>query len=178
LDPAVSTGVAHTYFFRGEYQATIESYDVSPGYYLDAASWAALGETNRAATLLRKRLGAADLSPLMRGLMSSLLAAVENRVDEAARIMETTEVEHEPEVLFYTARHFGYLQMAQPALDRLEQALRGGYVSAAALTSDDCFRCTRKQPGYSFLLAKLRRAEDKARREFERANGARLLRLA
>jgi hypothetical protein len=52
LDPAMVTSVPHTHFLRGNYQATLDTY-AATRYYLDAAAWAALGDTTRAASLLR-----------------------------------------------------------------------------------------------------------------------------
>src|SRR6266850_183661 len=44
LDPTIVTSVAHTYFLRGEYEATLDSYGGGTRYYLDTAAWAALGD--------------------------------------------------------------------------------------------------------------------------------------
>ena len=69
-------------------------------YYLDAAAWAALGDITRATALLRERLAAGQLSTMMAGLMSSLLATLDNRRDEARKTMTQVPVEREPEVVF------------------------------------------------------------------------------
>src|SRR6185503_11675064 len=89
LDPTIVTSVAHTYFLRCEYEAALDHYAGSR-YYLDAAAWAALGDTARGTTLLGERL-AGELSPLMAGLMGSLAAALEGRRDEAMTMMTTLD---------------------------------------------------------------------------------------
>ncbi len=53
VDPTVVTSVAHTLFLAGEYGDAIQAYGGRAAYYLDAASWAALGDLERAATLLQ-----------------------------------------------------------------------------------------------------------------------------
>ena len=83
LDPAIVTSVAHTLFLSGEYASAIEAYSGRAAYYLDAAAWAALGNRKRAISLLRERLREMSLSTLMTALMSSLLAILEGRHEEA-----------------------------------------------------------------------------------------------
>src|SRR5262249_37901292 len=83
LDPTVATSVPHTLFLAGEYASCIETYSGRASYYLYAAAWAALGDKARAAMLLRERLERMSLSELIRGLMASLLAALEDRFDDA-----------------------------------------------------------------------------------------------
>jgi DNA-binding winged helix-turn-helix (wHTH) protein len=120
LDPTITTSVPHTHFLRGEYEATIESYGRGgKGYYLDAASWAALGDVKRAVALLRERVREPQLSPLMSGLMGSLLAILEGRRSEAADAMKQTDIVREPEVLFYFARHYALMGNSAEAIDML-----------------------------------------------------------
>jgi hypothetical protein len=75
----IATSVGHSHFLLGEYEATIENYVRGTGFYLDAAAWAPLGDTDRAVSLLRERVAASQLGPLMSGLMGSLLAILEGR---------------------------------------------------------------------------------------------------
>ena len=64
-------------FFAGEYAAAIEAYGGRTGGYLDAASWAALGETQRAVTLMYDRTTREVFSGIMSSLMKSLLLLLE-----------------------------------------------------------------------------------------------------
>ncbi len=66
LDPTTVTSVTHTHFLRCDYQAALDTYGQTR-YYLDAAAWAALGETTRAAALLRERLAAGQLATWIAG---------------------------------------------------------------------------------------------------------------
>src|SRR6185369_6679893 len=65
--------------------------------YLDAAAWTALGDCRRAMALLRDRVSGPSLSPLMSGLMGSLLAILDGRRQDAAEQMANTEIRREPE---------------------------------------------------------------------------------
>jgi DNA-binding winged helix-turn-helix (wHTH) protein len=146
LDPEVATSVAHTYFLGGDYGAAIESYGGRGAYYLDAAAWAALGETKRARALLRERLRKMPLSDLMRALLGSLVAVLENKEEEAVRWMETADATHEPEILVYFARHYARLGLATEAASSLKQAARAGFVCAPeTLEADPWLSPLRKQ---------------------------------
>jgi tetratricopeptide (TPR) repeat protein len=130
MDPGVTTSVAHTLFLAGEYAAAIESYSGRAAYYLDAASWAALGKREVAVALLRERLGRIPLSRLMTALMSSLLALLEGRTDEAVRLMETADTTCEPEILLYFARHYAQMRLTDPALKAVKKAAQSGFTCA------------------------------------------------
>ena len=147
LDPTVSTSVAHTYFLQGEYERVFETY-VGKRYYLDAAAWAAMGDTDHAIAVLHERLTHPKLSPLMFGLMASLLAVLEGRSEEAIAVIEHTEVLHEPELLFYLARHLAMLNVAPAAVEMLQRARRAGFSSSRALEQDAAFAEVRNQPGF------------------------------
>src|SRR5262249_32132435 len=127
LDPTIVTSVSHTHFLRGEYEATLET-STATGYYLDTSAWAALGDTTRAVTLLQTRLAPGRPSALMSGLMGSLLAALEGRRADAAAIMKSADVQHEPEVLFYFARHYAMLGDRAETIATLQRARREGFV--------------------------------------------------
>jgi predicted Zn-dependent protease len=168
VDPAAATGVAYTLFMSGDYAAAIEAYSGRGAYYLDAAAWAALGERQRAATLLRKRLGRPALSPLITALMSSLLAVLERRNGDAARIMDGADRSHDPEVVFYFARHYAESGRADAALELLRQAARAGFVCApATLRRDPWFKSLRRRRAFAPLLkdlqARVRRARAQLR---------------
>lgn len=153
LDPAVVTSVSHTLFLRGEYASAIETYSGRGAYYLDAAAWAALGNPERACRLLCERLRRMSLSRLMTGLMSSLLAVLEGRANEAVRQMEQTQITREPEILVYFARHYAYLGLVDPAVNTLTRAAQSGFICAPeTLTFDPWLGALRKHSGFPCLL--------------------------
>jgi len=156
VDPAIVTSVAHTYFLACEYGDAIQAYSGRAAYYLDAASWAALGDLERAATLLRARLSKASLSRLMTALMTSLLAVLEGRVDDAVRFMESADARKDPEILMYFGRHYSRLGLADSAIDVIRRAAREGFVCATdTLLSDPWLQAVREHSEFSSLLLEL-----------------------
>ena len=154
LDPTLRTSVPHTLFVLSRYPETIDAYSGRTGYYLDAAAWAALDNKAYAAGLLRERLGNAELSQLLSGLMHSLLALLEGRNGDALCSLRTTHVEREPEVLFYMSRHYSYLGAADEAIATLQQAIASGFVpSPFVLRSDPWLQCARGHFGFDAVLS-------------------------
>ena len=137
LDPMILTSLPHTLFLMGEYAATIDAYSGRTGYYLDAAAWAALGNKSYSAALLKERLALGALSDLMAGLMSSLLAAVEGRVNDAIECMQSMQIANEPEALIYLARHYSYIGASDLAIATFDQAIASGFVCAPSTLRDD-----------------------------------------
>jgi len=154
LDPTIITSVPHTLFLAGEYAATIETYSGRASYYLDAAAWAALGDTQRARMLLRERVASMPLSGLMSGLMYSLLALLEDRADEAIDRMGSMQIVHEPEILVYLARHYSRMGTANAALDALKRAAESGFVcTPLTLAEDPWLAAVRKHREFAHVLA-------------------------
>ncbi len=168
LDPAIITSVAHTLFLAGEYASAIETYSGRAAYYLDAAAWAALGDRKRAIALLRERLDRMSLSKLMIALMSSLLAVLEGRADEAVRLMEATDTTREPEILMYFARHYAQLGLADSAVRALKSASQSGFVCAPnTLNSDAWLSALREHSEFGSLLSTAETLTESARSSFE-----------
>jgi DNA-binding winged helix-turn-helix (wHTH) protein len=171
LDPTIKTSVAHTHFLRGEYACVFETY-TGAHYYLDAASWAALGARDRAAALLRSRLSKPQLGPVMEALMSSLLAVLEDQRDRALEVIESAEIFQEPEVLFYLARHLAMINADDLAIQFLQRARREGFRCSAALELDPEFARLRKLRGFEVELEEIKKMESDASRAFHEALGA------
>ena len=168
LDPAIITSVAHTLFLAGDYASAIETYSGRAAYYLDAAAWAALGNRKRAIALLRDRLDRMSLSKLMIALMSSLLALLEGRTDEAVRLMEIADATREPEILVYFARHYARLKRTDLAVTALKQAAKSGFVCAPiTLNSDPWLSPLRKHPEFNSLLTQAETLVAQAQLTFE-----------
>jgi DNA-binding winged helix-turn-helix (wHTH) protein len=168
LDPAIITSVAHTLFFAGEYASAIEAYSGRAAYYLDAAAWAAMGNRKRAIAVLRERLGTMSLSRLMTALMSSLLAVLEDRKDEAVRVMGSVDTTHEPEILVYFARHYARLKLADQAVAALKRAAQSGFICAPeTLNSDGWLSALRKHPEFGPVLSTAETQVERARSSFE-----------
>jgi len=158
LDPTIVTSVAHTHFLQAEFKRVLETYG-GKRYYLDAAAWAAMGNGDHARALLSARLTEPELSPLMSCLMTSLLAILEGRPDDATAIMQTAEAIHEPEVLFYLARHFAMLGLGAPAVEMLRRARIGGFWCSRTLERDAAFAALRSQSEFGQELSEARSLE-------------------
>ena len=168
LDPAIITSVAHTFFLAGEYASAIETYGGRAAYYLDAAAWAALGDRKRAIALLRERLDKMSLSKLMTALMSSLLALLEGKADEAVGLMEETDTTREPEILVYFARHYAQIGRAELAVRALKQAAESGFVCApSTLCSDAWLSALREHSEFGSLLSTAESLVEEARSSFD-----------
>ena len=153
LDPTLITSVAHTWFLKGEYPAAIETYGGRARYYLDAASWAALGEKKRAVTLLTERLRDQSLSKLMTALLSSLLAVLESRSEDVHREIENVDASLDPEIVVYFARHSPKQGRPDKAMEKLKEALAAGFIVApSTLTSDSWFQPLHEHPDFERLL--------------------------
>jgi len=169
LDPAVISSVAHTLFLSGEYASAIETYSGRAAYYLDAAAWAALGNRKRAVSLLRERLEKIPLSPLMTALLSSLLALLEGRTDDAINLMKAADTTREPEILLYFARHYSQLKKPGLAIAALKQAAQSGFVCAPhTLTADPWFSTLRRHPQFNALLDSIQTLVNEAQSTFDR----------
>jgi DNA-binding winged helix-turn-helix (wHTH) protein len=154
LDPAIVTSVAHTLFLTGDYARAIETYGGRAAYYLDAAAWAALGENERAITLLRERLAGMSLSRLMSALLKSLLALLEGRADQAVRLIRAADTTREPEIQFYFARHLARMGRTDLAMRTLHSARTSGFLCAPQiLDTDPWLRGLQKHPDFKLFLA-------------------------
>ena len=166
LDPAMVTSVAHTRFAAGDYAAAIESYGGRAAYYLDAAAWAALEETDRAVALLRERLERMALSELMSALMSSLLAVLEGKHRKAARLMEEADAAYEPEIVMYFARHYARMGMAERAVECLRSAMKAGFVCAPGTLEEDVWlAAVRESAEFGALMREMKPKIERARAE-------------
>jgi hypothetical protein len=100
----------------------------------------------------------------MTALMSSLLAVLEGRTEEAVGLMEATDTTREPEILVYFARHYGQLKLADRAVSALKVAAQSGFVCAPnTLTSDPWLSALRKHSELGSLLSGAETLVQKAR---------------
>ncbi len=153
LDPAIVTSVPHTHFLACDYASTIASYGGRAGYYLDAAAWAALGDEQRARTLLRDRLNKLSLSDVIAGLMRSLLVLLEGDLEGSVRHMAAADAARDPEILVYFARHHSKMGRAGAAIALLRRAVEAGFTCAPeTLHSDVWLEPVRKHPDFGPLI--------------------------
>ena len=170
IDPTTKTSVAHTAFLRGDYASVFETY-LSKGYYLDAAAWAALGQVERAAKLLRTRLEQADLGPLMSGMMRSLLDVLEGHGESAVALADKAEGTLEPEGAFYFARHCGMVGDAASAVALVRRARLGGFWASWTLERDVAFAAVREDLEFQAEVQEAKVLEERALHSLKSALG-------
>ena len=132
-------------------------------YYLDAAAWAALGDNDRAALLLRERLARPLLGKTMMTLMSSLLAIFDGNTRRAVDLMQNTEGIRDPEVLFYLARHYAMFDDLEGTVQMLRRAHLAGFWSSCALVNDPVFSTLRSHPEFQHKIREAELSESSAR---------------
>ncbi len=176
LDPTIGTSVAHTYFLLCDYPSIFGTY-VGEGYYLDAAAWAALGQTDRAIALLRKRLTQPELSPLMLTMMQSMVDVLEGNGGNAVALAKQLQITDEPEATFYYARHCGMAQDANMTVDLVRRARQGGFWSSIALEQDAAFSGVRHLPEFADEITAAKQLEASARQQLRTALEPHLIHL-
>jgi hypothetical protein len=134
-----------------------------------------LGEKRQAIQLLELRTSNPQLPPVFRGLMNSLLAILRGQSSRAIDEMVKMPIEREPEIVFFTARHFAKLKATGLAMEALKRALREGFVCSHALRDDPWFSAVRSAREFPALLEDSEQAEQTARHTFERIGGTALL---
>jgi DNA-binding winged helix-turn-helix (wHTH) protein/tetratricopeptide (TPR) repeat protein len=173
LDPQTPTSIAHTLFLIGDFAGCIEAYAGRTPYYLDAAAWAALGMSDRAASLLMRRIATLPLSSLLRALLESLLHAITGEPKKALKLMELANTRCEPEIQIYFARHFSYLKKGEEAVRALEAAAELGFVSAPEmLRNDPWLSSARQSTKYRSLLEMSVSSTQSDRKKYQRATAA------
>ena len=160
LDSAIRTSVPHTHFLRGDYAAVFENFQ-APGMYLDAAAWVALGETERALSLLRTRL--AQRSPGFMGLlMISLLAILEGDTAKAFEPMAHLNGVNDPEGMFYLARHCAMLNNREKTVEMIRATRLAGFWCSHCLLTDAVFAAVRDAPEFLVEMSHAQRLEEQA----------------
>ena len=171
LDPGIATGVTHTYFLLGDYHATIAHYPPGARIYLDGAALAALGSTEHAKAMVRERLVPGAAGGLTVLLLSTLLAALEQRPDDVVRAIDATPITHEPEALFYLARHCSMAGAAREAVAMIQRARAEGFVCSHALQHHAAFDRVRLDAAFRSEIDRAIALEGEARRAYTDAAG-------
>jgi DNA-binding winged helix-turn-helix (wHTH) protein len=174
LDPQTPTSIAHTLFLIGDFPGCIEAYAGRTSYYLDAAAWAALGMSDRAAGLLMRRIATLPLSSLLRALLESLFHAITGEPEKALKLMELANPRSEPEIQIYFARHLSYLKKGEEAIRALEAGAELGFVCAPEMLREDPWLTSARQsPKYQSLLEMSVASTQSDRGKYHRATAPR-----
>jgi hypothetical protein len=99
------------------------------------------------------------------------LAVLEDRRENAIAVMESEDINREPEGLFYLARHCGMLNAAGPAIRLVRRARLGGFWSSCTPERDPTFDGIRNAPEFDDELQEARRLERQACQLFHETLG-------
>ncbi|HTS65690.1 MAG TPA: protein kinase [Candidatus Acidoferrales bacterium] len=177
LDPNIATSVAHSYFLLGDYPNALEHYPRGSPLYLDCAAMAAMGREQEALGLLvqrdRERVAGGVVLPLMK----SLLALLEGDSPGCIRLAQghDVRVRHDPESMYYLARHVSRAGDGRQALAMLSDVIEGGFLCDAPLESDPWLAAIRSAEGFEELARRLRERRAEVHASFVAAGGPDLL---
>jgi serine/threonine protein kinase len=180
LDPHLATSVAHTYFLMGDYARTLEFYGNKGGFYLDCAALAAMGENQKALTLLRERERTGGATGAVQGVMRSLRAHLEGKRDECLEAIMSAEnaLLADPEVLFYAARQLARIDETEHSVSFLTRAIDRGFLCTSTVAHDSWFASLLSDPRSAAFIdsAEHRRRETHA--AFLAAGGVHVISIA
>jgi non-specific serine/threonine protein kinase len=174
LDPEIQTGVRHTYWLAGDYEAALRETQVG-AIYIDALVLSSMGRRSEAVERLRQR-EQTQSSAVMRTFAASLRATLEDRREEG---LEATErcFSHfgDPEARYYLVRqlaHLGALDRAERELDRV---INDGFVCYPHMVDDPWLRPLGSHPVFGALVERARERQRAAAAALTDAAGERVL---
>jgi serine/threonine protein kinase/tetratricopeptide (TPR) repeat protein len=179
LDPSMRTSIAHTFFWRGEFERAIE-FDVDDPAYVSVVSLVVLGRKEEADAICR----AAHERPPANAHLVQVVEAV-SAMTTGDRIAGTAAVERlaglpmftDPEGLYYWAHAMTAIGDYDRALELLEKSVSLGLHSTSALEVTPTLEPLRSSPRFKVLLETAREHQAVAEKTFVEADGPRLLGL-
>jgi eukaryotic-like serine/threonine-protein kinase len=174
LDPNISTTGGHTLLMMGQYERALET-TADDTWFVDSLALAGLGRSSEAIVRLR-RLEHQQFPPLVRAVLTSVRALLENNTEEAVTATRSfAERLVDPEASYYAARQFAFLGEKANALRLLDQAVERGFFCYPTLLTDSWLDPLRSDPDFNHILTSARRKYESARAAFERCGGNLLL---
>jgi tetratricopeptide (TPR) repeat protein len=174
IDPAIETGVMHTYWLLHRYEDALATSDVKA--YVAPASLVQLGRIEEARALIAElEVTSGNRVP---ALARAVRAFIDGRHDEGVEALiaqtKTTAVP-DPEMLFYVGRHLAHVGEPGEATAFIRRSVEGGYSCYTAFATDGWLDSVRSQPAFSALLETVRVRSERARDIFVEAGGRALL---
>ncbi|MBZ0266727.1 protein kinase, partial [bacterium] len=177
LDPHIRTGVAYTYYLRGDWERAIEADDETPPY-CRFRSLQAIGRDDEAAALLRAQLANVTEGGEAQAVKMSL-AAMEG--DRRAVRQEWDRISgtgfRDPEGWFFMAQNVALVGELDVALERLQWVVDRGFFPVRALEEMVFFESLRGESEFWEIVDRAREGSDAARAEFLRLGGPAVLGL-
>jgi serine/threonine protein kinase len=178
LDPHLTTSAEHTYFLLGDYASVLDCYGKKAGHYLDCAAMVAMGEKQKALSLLREREKWGGSTGAIQGIVRSLRAYLEGNWEECLNAIAGDAVPGDPEILFYSARHLARINETDRAISALSAAINRGFLCASAISRDPWFESLRCCHQYIELVRDLERRCSETHAAFLAAGGEQVIGVA
>jgi tetratricopeptide (TPR) repeat protein len=174
IDPAIDTGVMHTYWLLHRYEEALAASDVKG--YVAPASLVELGRLDEARALiaaLEARSGnrVAELANAVRAFMDGRHADGVRALIAQSR----TGGVPDPEMLFYVGRHLAHVGELEDAIVFVQRAFEGGFFCYPVFADDSWLGPIRARPAFQTVLAAAHQRWQRASALFVAAGGPALL---
>lgn len=175
LDPNIPTSVIQTYFLLGEYERALEASSADYGYGVGMIL-AALGRTDEAITLLRRR-EAEYTGRLGKLYLTALRALLEGNRAESLQASDDIRrgTFRDPEGLYHLARQLSHMGETSMALEVLARAITKGFFCYPAMLRDPWLDRLRGSQQFVDLLRKAQELHREAVSSFLAGGGGALL---
>jgi serine/threonine protein kinase/tetratricopeptide (TPR) repeat protein len=176
IDPQISTSVAQTYWFRGEFERAIQGFGPQ-GFFL-GLPFVSLG---RDAEALKAAADASlvVLDPTTRAYQQIIPLLVTGKTDECRELLDKLAPRNpDPESVFYIARTYARLGALDAAAEQFARAVDSGFFCAPGFELDSWLEPLRSNRVFTDALARAKVRHADAARKFCDAGGERLLGLA
>jgi DNA-binding winged helix-turn-helix (wHTH) protein/tetratricopeptide (TPR) repeat protein len=176
LEPKLKTSIIHTWAFQGAHDriATLKPADFP---YLVPLSMAELGRASDALAALR------EIEPKIPTRVRDLVTAARfllegNATDSVAAINRFVAGFHDPEALYYSARHLAHLNETDAAVRLFERVVAGGCYCFPTFARDRWLQPLRKKAAFTKALRQAEAEHEKAAGVFRELGGEKLLGVA
>ncbi|MGE5243852.1 MAG: FlgO family outer membrane protein [Betaproteobacteria bacterium] len=173
LDPHVQTGIANTYWMRGEY-GRAEGFT---GFFV-GLPLVSLGRYEEAIAAARAS-AAVVRDPITRSYQSIFPLLLEGRTVECAALLDALAPRNpDPESIYHIARTYARLGALDRAIAQFERAVDGGFACCEAFARDGWLDPVRGDRRFEDAMARAGARRARSADRFGEAGGRRLLGLA
>lgn len=174
LDPHVQTGVANTFWMRGEYERAIEGLT---GFFV-GVPLASLGRDAEAIAMARASAETVR-DPVTRSYQSILPLMLEGQTDACIRLLDEMAPRNpDPESVFHIARTYARCGALDTAVAQFGRAVDMGFWCWSTFASDPWLDPLRSNRTFAEALARAEQRSAEVSRKFRGAGGDRLLGLS
>jgi len=175
LDPNIQTTVSHTYFAKGDYQASLDAGGRDFGYFTPLR-FAMLGRVEEAIAMLKEkelsvseRLGQVFMNSLRTLLEGNREASLQTSYDLMIATIK------DPEGEYYLVRQLAYLSEAGRATSLLKRTVDEGYFCYPQMASDPWLDPIRADAEFKRILQRAQELHQEAVEVFRAEGGPALL---